>query len=221
MFRKLRVVFLCMCVVFAVSCAGIKPRQYTSTALVVPAKYTIVQLAFNVARMRPVSLVSYDRGEDAASPVMHVWNSSGCGSWVRITVEEYGEGNIFPVQPQRIMLVGDDDDLPSVIMDASSWAEPVRIPTVSIVDLINTLDTSFDFTPREWKFLAKEHGLKLKDHNKDLRRYGKYGKPGTEKRPKMPELIQEEMSNDKPDLPDKIPQPLPPGPVKDVSPEDK
>ena len=219
MFKNLRLVLSCVFVALAVSCVGIKPQHHTSTALVVPAKHTIVQLAFNIARIRPVSLVSYDKGEDAASPVMHVWENSP-GSWRRISVEEYGEGNLFSVKPERVMLLGDDDDLPSVIMDASSWSEPVRIPTVSIVDLINTLNTYFEFSAREWRFLAKEHGLKLKDHNEDLRRYGRYGKPGSKKEPVMPELIEKEMSSDESDAPDKL-EPLPPGPVERVSPEDK
>ena len=55
-----------------------------------------------------------------------------------------------------------------------------------MLTLVNSLDHIFDFSSREWKWLAKEHQLELKDLNSDRRKYGRFGKPGEEQTVPMP-----------------------------------
>ncbi len=156
------------------------------TILVVPARYTIVQLSFDIAGVRSVFLVSYGGDSGSVARPMHIWDSK-TRKWVETNIEEYSTADIFETTPQRIILVGSDEDLPSVLVEASFWCPDVkRIPTLNIVTLVNTLNESLKFTPREWKWLAKRYKLKLKDLNAERRRYGKYGKPGEKTKVPMP-----------------------------------
>jgi hypothetical protein len=46
------------------------------------------------------------------------------------------------------------------------------------VELVNGLDDIFKFSAGEWRYLAREYKLTLKDLNAERRRYGRYGRPG-------------------------------------------
>lgn len=165
-----------------VDTAGPKSR----TLIVIPARYTIVQIAFDIVGMRSVSLVAYDNRADSPSPVMHVWDADG-NEWVQTSINGYRSADIFKVVPQRIILVGSNEDVPAPLLEAPSWCSDVkRIPTLNMKTLVNELDKSLKFTPREWKRLAERHGLKLRDLNAERRRYGRYGKPGLRKNADLP-----------------------------------
>ncbi|MFC1451770.1 hypothetical protein ACFLSJ_00315 [Verrucomicrobiota bacterium] len=147
------------------------------TVLVIPARHTIVQIGFDMTRIRPVHLVACRDGA-AGAPIIHVWDGDA-GDWVQIGLDEYASGGVFTTRPRRIVLIGSERDLPQAVRRASSWAaELERIPSLQIVDLVNGLDGLLHFAPWEWKWLAKRHELKLKDLNEDRRRYGRYGPPG-------------------------------------------
>jgi len=162
------------------------------TWLVIPARYTIVQLGVDMADMRDVELVSYFGDAATADPPMHVWDGDA-GSWVRTGIGEYSSGAIPAADPAAIILVGGDKDLPGAIVRGSSWCESVgRIPTLNLATVINSLNEKLRFTPNEWRWLARRYGLKLKDQNAERRRYGKYGKPGERRRSPMPRPEPEE-----------------------------
>ena len=154
-----------------------------ATVMVIPARYTIVQFSFDILALRPVSLVSYGNGEVAESQAMHIWDPKA-RQWVPTNVEEYNTGAIFDVTPQRVVLIGSDQDLPANLISASSTlcSDVTRVPTLDIVTLVNALNDSLKFHPREWRWLAARHRLQLKDLNAERRRYGKYGKPGSKKK---------------------------------------
>jgi hypothetical protein len=159
----------------------------TPDALVVPSRYTIVKLAFDMDRIRDVRLLSYHAKDTTEQTRLYTWNA-GLEEWEPVSLAEYREAKIFRKEPGTVLLVGTEKQMPAELLEASSWAEAlVRLESLDIVELVNGLDKVFDFSPREWRWLAERYGLKLKDRNEKLRRWGKYGPPGSENNtPKTP-----------------------------------
>jgi hypothetical protein len=147
--------------------------------LVVPARQQAVELAFDMARMRSVFLVSYQQDEEDAAPFMHIWDSTR-RQWLETDIERYREAVHFSVTPATVFLLGTPKEFPAVLQEASGWAETVvRMENLSPADLINQLDSHMNFSSREWRQLARNYKLKLKDSNSERRRYGRYGPPGS------------------------------------------
>ena len=146
--------------------------------LIIPARHTVVQFAFDVARLRSVYLVSYSVPEGGDTPLLHVWDARA-ERWVGVNLDEFGDATIFRVVPRRCVLVGDDRTLPQSLADAAGWCpDAVRIPSLNIADLANQLNMSLEFRPREWRWLAARYGFVLEDLNAGRRRQGRYSRPG-------------------------------------------
>lgn len=170
-------------------------RRNSADVLVVPSRYTIVQLSFDIVALRDVALVAYGDNPGSEEPLLHAWDASS-GAWKRITVDEYAVGAFSAKEPDEMFLVGSDNDLPATVMAGASQAEKVtRINTLSVVEVVNTLHQSMKFNEREWRLLAERHGLKIKDFNYERRRWGRYGPPGAKrKKPdEVAEALEEEL----------------------------
>ncbi len=156
--------------------------ESTADVLVVPARHTIIQLAFDIAALRNVALIAYDKpAPETEEPLLHVWSSSN-HAWVHLTLDEYNVGTFCDQEPNEMILIGNDSDLPASLIAGAAQAMTVtHIDTLSLVTVINTLDKSMKFSPREWKVLAQRHNLTIKDQNYERRRWGRYGPPKDEK----------------------------------------
>ncbi len=147
--------------------------------IVMPVRYTVVQFAFDVARIRPVELLAYDKGTGDEPLLLHVWDAAA-GNWKPADLDTYQDGSLFAKPPKRVFLVGDKASLPAELTAAPAWAKDVTpIASLKVLDMANTMDGELNFSGREWKKLAARHNLELVDENADKRRYGRYGKPGT------------------------------------------
>ncbi len=177
-----------MCLVIGCATGGREGEQAgDAVLLVVPARPTIVQYGFDIATLRPAVLVSYQHAARSSTPILHVWDKAS-QEWTRISIEEYSSGASFPKTPKRAIVIGDNVALVSKLVEAAASIGNVRsIPTLNLMDLSNSLNEDLKFSAGEWKWLAKMHGLQLKDLNADRRRYGKYGKPGEKRTPPMPQ----------------------------------
>jgi len=180
---------ICFCAMPAVAANG-----DGQTLVVIPARYTVVQFAFDVAGLRPVYLVAYDTEGEAGTLVLYVWDSRA-RKWLRTSLDEYRSGAIFREQPTRVILIGRDQELPAGLAEASARsAAVVRIPSMKVVDMVNGLNRVFSFRANEWRYLAKRYQLDLEDRNAERRRYGRYGPPGGRKtEPEMPASEPEEV----------------------------
>lgn len=184
--KRICVMFVMVSVIILTACVTM-PSPKKPVVLIVPARYTVVQVAFDMLSLRPVTLLAYDSESDQGSPVMHIWHRQS-RQWLRTTKAEYNSGAGIPTVPGEIIVVGSELDLPAGLNDAPPWCRNVRIiPTLRVADLVNELDKSLHFSPGEWRWLASKHRLKIKDHNAERRRYGKYGKPGSQAQVPMPE----------------------------------
>jgi hypothetical protein len=163
-------------------------RRNTTDVLVVPSRYTIVQLSFDIVALRDVALVAYGNSATSGDLLLHAWDAD-TGTWKSITADEYAVGAFSSREPDEMILIGSDADLPSAIIAGASQARNVtRIDTLSVVTVVNALHKRMKFTEREWKLLAERHGLEIKDSNYERRRWGRYGPPG--KKTKAPESVE-------------------------------
>ncbi len=163
-----------------------------SKVLLVPSRYMLVKLGFDVSKIRDVKLMSYHDKTTASEAHLYEWNKT-LKAWDPVDLPEYRSGGIADSDSTMVIVIGSDKQIPSEILDGSAWADTVtRIETLDMVTLVNSLNRIFDFSPAEWRWLAGRYGLKLKDLNQNLRRWGKYGKPGSEKSKPTTESIIEE-----------------------------
>jgi hypothetical protein len=150
-----------------------------STVMVVPARYTIVQLAFDVASMRDVTLLSYQTAEKPRRVAVHAWNEPA-GRWTEANLESLRAMLMGP-PPVRTLLVGRDGEAPPEIERfCSAGRDVVRIGDAGIVPMLNAFHNVLRFSTQEWQWLSRRYGFELKDLNESRRRYGRYGQPGTQ-----------------------------------------
>jgi hypothetical protein len=215
--KKMRISLLAILLVAGLGStvrAGSKDRA----VIVMPVRYTVVQFAFDVARIRPVELLAYDKGASDEPLLLHVWDAAG-SNWKPAEVAAYRDGSLFARTPKRVFLVGGEADLPAELAAAPAWAKDVTpIPSLKVLDMANTMNRKLKFSNREWKKLAKRHNLELIDDNAERRRYGRYGKPGTKysgPRPVNPLVARfRSLKKDKPDMEEAVEEAVEVAPVE-------
>jgi len=152
-------------------------RRRSVDVLVVPSRYTIIQLAFDIVALRGAALIAYDGSGQESETVLHFWDGN-TRAWKRLSAEEYAMGAFVASELDEMFLIGGDSDLPvDVIAGASQAGKVTRIDTLNLMTVVNTLNTSMKFSRREWQTLAERHGLQIKDLNAERRRWGRYGPP--------------------------------------------
>lgn len=158
-------------------CAG--TVRADRSLLVIPARYSVVQFAFDVTRLRNSDLVVYDTRGEKGELVLHFWDAQR-NDWTKSSVDELRLGALFDDLPTRTFLVGPDRDVPASVQAAVTalGGKLVRIPSLKVVDMVNAVNEGLRFSPGEWKWLAKRHGLQIVDLNVDRRKYGRYGPSG-------------------------------------------
>lgn len=147
-----------------------------NAVMVIPARYTIVQFSFDIVTLRGVELVTYEK-TGGGMAVLYRWDWMA-SQWQGITASELEQFSFMKSAPDYVYLVGTDKDLPSSVDAATAGAEKViRIKTLNLVQVINILNETMNFSQPEWEALAEKHKLKIKDWNYERRRWGRYGPP--------------------------------------------
>ena len=98
-----------------------------TTLVIVPARPRMVQLAFDLADMRPVVVLSCRGGARAADPLLFVWTN---GAWQYVSPDDFRERRFvsewprhapFPSVKESGRATGDDRDEPSSCFRNSRW----------------------------------------------------------------------------------------------------
>lgn len=194
-YRMLCCLGLCIGMELAGSSALAKVRLHQeATLLIVPARLRMVQLAFDLADLRPTVVLSYRMEARGADPLLFVWKN---GAWQYVSPDDFRERRFVTECPCRVIMIGDDQTLPALLEEEAAWgADMTRLKTLNIADLINGMNPVFCFTDREWKWLAKRYDLNLTDINEPRRKYNPYDVP----RSKLP-LATREFKQKKGDTP--------------------
>jgi hypothetical protein len=164
----------CLALLAATGPAAAASRDFA--LVVVPARYSVIQVAMDIIGKRPAVLLSY-RGEAATQdPLLHAWNGE---EWVRVTLKDYREASFVKEVPRTVVLVGDQQTLPTVIREASAWCP--RVVTVSDLttgSMVNEFGRIFKWRKAEWEWFAKRYNLSLVDESEPYRRSSWYDRPG-------------------------------------------
>lgn len=166
-------VFTGFLVVMVALVAVAEPQtQNWDTMLVVPARYSVLQIAFDCAHQFKTVLVSYQDGQDGTPLLLYAWNGK---EWVYVDTEDYTDASFIKVPPSRVILIGDDSVLPEELVERSGWsANVLSIPTLQTAELLNTLGRHLNFSPYQWKWFSKRYNLKMEDVNVERRQSSWY-----------------------------------------------
>jgi hypothetical protein len=156
--------------------AGAAPGASGYTMFVVPARYSVVQVMFDVARRAPVALVSYQTAPGEGAPVTHVWNGT---EWVGVPLADFRSGVFMRNRPSRVVLVGEPDLLPHVLAEAAQgWCRNVM--TVTELDtgsLVNAAGQLLKFSRSDWAWFSSRYNMQMVDTNEARRRESWYQQP--------------------------------------------
>lgn len=158
------------------------------TLIVMPTRTRIIQLAFEVARVKNVGLVAYNNSPTLATPLVHVWNGH---EWIQIGMDEYTSGSFMPSKIAHVFILGDRAGMPAAMTVDPAWAGTVHnTADLSIANLLNSFNEVLKFSGSEWRWLAAQNGLKLNDANTARRRYGRWGKNDVDAKAFTPGALQ-------------------------------
>ena len=163
------------------------PTVAETILMVVPSRPTAVRFAFDIEAIRKVTLVSYGGETEKGEQLLHTWDAEA-KKWVYITLDEFSFCQFLSNVPDTLIIIGSDKDMPEMIVNSAPEAgETIRILSINPMPMANRLNEKMLFSPKEWRVLAKRHGLTIEDLNEEKRRYGRYGPPG--KRIERPVVI--------------------------------
>ena len=140
--RKVLVALMLLACIFVSQTMALTPGRVTM--LVAPARYSVMQVAFDLAQRYTVVLVSYQGDASSEAPLLHAWNGK---EWVKITMEEYSSASFLQVTPGEALLIGDDTMLPPVLASSiAGWCPKVTtIPSIDTATLVNSFAKEFSF----------------------------------------------------------------------------
>lgn len=144
--------------------------------IVAPARYSVMQVMFDVIHHRSAVLVSYQENKKSSDPLLHVWNGA---SWGEISLHDLRELSFLQRTPKRAILVGDDDLLPVAVKDALSWMpELVIVRQLDNASLLNEFGRITKWSRSEWAWFSSRYNLELEDETAALRNSSWYDQAG-------------------------------------------
>ena len=158
------------------------------TMVVVPARFSVLQVSFDLINRFSAVLVSYQGDATTDVPLIHAWNGQ---EWVAVALDDYREASFLQVTPLRTIIVGDESMVPAVLTEAGSWCqEVVNIPSIDTATMVNSFGRLFDFSRSDWQWFSKRYNLGLQDMNSEKRKRSWYDFPFVEKKTEQPEEVQ-------------------------------
>ncbi len=131
--------------------------QEDAVLLVTPSRFSVMQVAFDVARRYPTVLVSYQGTEN--EPALHVWNGY---EWMPLSLGDYQSGAFLQTYPARAIFLGDDSLLPAGLRSINTWcSQSTQIPVLDTYALVNAIGSYLPFMPADWRWFAGRYNLTL------------------------------------------------------------
>ena len=146
------------------------------TLLVVPARYSVMQVAFDLAQKYAIVLVSYQGDASSEAPLLHAWNGK---EWIKISADDYAKARFLQATPGEAFLIGDEKLLPPILASSiAGWCPKVTIiPSIETTVLVNFFAKEFSFKLSEWEWFARRYNLTLNDENAPRRNASWYDRP--------------------------------------------
>lgn len=138
--------------------AGPDPARDSAVILVIPSRPRVLQIFFDLAQARELTLVAYRQGPPAAAPVIHVWTGR---EWNKVGFDDFCALRFGKRPPETVILVGDDRTVPEALRQGLGRpGKTIRLQSLEICDLVNGLDKYFHFDEREWSLITGQYGVK-------------------------------------------------------------
>lgn len=154
----------------------VQAGQGDYTLIVAPARYSVIQMSFDLIKKRSAVLVSYRGEATTAEPLLYAWNGT---EWVYVSLQDYREVRFVQDPPKQVVLLGDENTLPASLKQATGWAKNVQ--TVKALDnaaLVNEFGRLFKWSKEEWQWFAGRYNLSLQDESEPYRKSSWYDQPG-------------------------------------------
>lgn len=154
------------------------------TLIVAPARYSVIQMSFDLIKKRPAVLVSYRGEANTAEPLLYVWDDSETKKeWISISMQDYRDIRFVADTPKQVVLLGDEATLPTSLKNATGWAKSVQsVKQLDNAALVNEFGRLWKWAPEEWAWFSKRYNLQLQDEAAPYRRSSWYDQPGPLKR---------------------------------------
>lgn len=190
-------------------------RAADLTMLVVPERYNLLQVAFDLVEKRPIILVSYRGDATTTEPGLFAWSGQ---HWIHVSFDDYRRGEFLRADPTQVVIIGDTATVPASLVEASGWGGRVmNVPYMESDEVLNALGRTFEFSPREWRWFARRYNMEIEDlradrptmswydHATEMRRRQMQGmptrvEPAPERMAPAPEIEAE---------PERAPEPMP------------
>lgn len=166
--RNLLILVCCLLGSLTLNSLGMAKKSLVPTMLVVPAHYSQLQVAFDIANRYDALLVSYQSSKSTQDPLLHVWNGE---KWIQIRMEEYRSASFLTLRPETVVLIGEEHLMPrSLVVASDAWGSSVlHIASSNTADILNSLGKLYNFRSRDWRWFAARYNLDIEDLNADVR----------------------------------------------------
>jgi hypothetical protein len=145
------------------------------TLVVAPARYSVMQVAMDLAARNGVTLVSYQGEATTAKPLVHVWNGR---EWNFVALADFQTGKFLTEKPKQTLVIGDERMVPQAFAPIAAWAgQPQTITAIETQPMLNQLGAALKFRDTDWQWYASRYNLKLDDLNAPLRKTSYYDRP--------------------------------------------
>lgn len=183
MSRKLR--FFLVAALLVVSGAmpawSMARRSEGLTMLVVPVRYSVLQVSFDLLQRRDAVLLAYQGDATTDRPLLYAWNGR---EWIHVPIESFQDASFLQIMPHQIVLIGDESMVPPVLIEGSTWCPLVMsIPGVDTPTLVNSFGKLFGFRRSDWQWFSSRYHLDLMDLNEGRRKTSWYDQPYVSARP--------------------------------------
>lgn len=154
-------------------------RSQAGTLVIVPARYSVMQVGFDLVARYGVSLLSYQGEAKSDSVLLYRWSGK---EWQSVSVDEFQQGGFMQPVPARVLLLGEAAMVPPTVATGLSWAKKVeRIETVDTAEILNRVGPLLGFGNEDWAWFGKRYNMTLKDLNAPARKLSWYDFPFVEK----------------------------------------
>lgn len=144
-----------------------------SVMLVLPANVSLVNLGFDLMRMKPAGVIEmacYGGTDEVAS--LEVFDRRAF-KWVPVPQSMWNDGSIPGASKEALVIVG-DSQAASDLLDAARWADNIITPSGrNFHEVVNAVHAFSPLSQKQWKSLSGGYGIKLREivHESRYSRY--------------------------------------------------
>ena len=157
------------------SLAAVLARAGGPTLVVAPARYSVLQVGFDLVQRCGVTLVSYRGDATTEKPLLHLWTGQ---EWKYIPLAEFQSGLFMERKPSQTVVIGEARMVPQALAPMSVWAgKQTAITSLFTDEILNQVSKPLRFSREDWAWFAARYNMQLDDKNAAVRNDSFYNHP--------------------------------------------